>query len=477
MASRNLRFVQATLGCVALGCAALGLAGCFATRADPPPPILATVAAEEAGKGSVPAEPQAGLDAYAIDLQRIQVDIPRGTVIGEIRKVSPLIHCVGGWGTMTYDRSRNDVRPTEWKDTFHRVMSGHGYRVASSPDNLFEERHDNDVDYILGANIVEMSIDGMVLCDFISALSQGLTGTSRIVVEWQVFDPVKRRVVLREKIEGRFTSDRVMPLDNMLMVKMAFADSVNQLAAKTTMRNLVGAKPDEPGSAGRMADAGPRLPLQRQAASNQPLDMQIERIKAATVLIEVGASGHGSGFIVSPDGLIVTNAHVAGRQRKVRITMASGKTGTAAVLRQDEARDVALLRMDGGGEYPALTIRESPARVAEEVYAIGAPMTKRLGWTVTRGVVSAWRPARPPAQPYDLIQADVAIHGGNSGGPLLDRQGNVVAIAVLGWAMDQTQRNTSLNGFIPILDGLDKLGLDLTGPAVADPPRRVSAGQ
>jgi S1-C subfamily serine protease len=96
---------------------------------------------------------------------------------------------------------------------------------------------------------------------------------------------------------------------------------------------------------------------------------------------------------------------------------------------------------------------------------------------VTRGVVSAWRPARLPEQPYDLIQADVAIHGGNSGGPLMDRHGNVVGIAVLGWRMNTGQRNSSLNGFIPILDGLDKLGLDLTDPGVAGRRQRVSATQ
>lgn len=64
-------------------------------------------------------------------------------------------------------------------------------------------------------------------------------------------------------------------------------------------------------------------------------------------------------------------------------------------------------------------------------------------------------------------QADVAIHGGNSGGPLLDRQGNVVAIAVLGWASDSRnpEMNTGLNGFIPILDGLEKLDLELVDQA------------
>src|SRR3546814_13770897 len=66
-----------------------------------------------------------------------------------------------------------------------------------------------------------------------------------------------------------------------------------------------------------------------------------------------------------------------------------------------------------------LPVRETPVRVAEEVYAVGAPRMKELGWTVTRGVVSSYRQAMPPEQ-LDYIQADVSVHGGNSGGPLLD---------------------------------------------------------
>src|SRR3546814_13444327 len=96
------------------------------------------------------------------------------------------------------------------------------------------------------------------------------------------------------------------------------------------------------------------------------------------------------------------------------------------VLQVDEQRDVALVKLEGAG-YPALPVRETPVRVAEEVYAVGAPRMKELGWTVTRGVVSSYRLAMPPEQ-LDYIQADVSVHGGNSGGPLLDRAGNGVGI-------------------------------------------------
>src|SRR3546814_18564527 len=90
---------------------------------------------------------------------------------------------------------------------------------------------------------------------------------------------------------------------------------------------------------------------------------------------------------------------------------------------------------------------------------------KELGWTVTRGVVSSYRQAMPPEQ-LDYIQADVSVHGGNSGGPLLDRAGNVVGICVAGIGMGETKTNAGLNLFIPILDGLGRLGADWGGSKV-----------
>ncbi|HEX6958843.1 MAG TPA: serine protease [Ferrovibrio sp.] len=150
-------------------------------------------------------------------------------------------------------------------------------------------------------------------------------------------------------------------------------------------------------------------------------------LRSATVLIESGDSSHGSGFIVSRDGLVITNQHVVGGQHLVRVKLLPGRIVIGEVMRNDERRDVALLKLDGG-DYPAMPIRESPVRIAEEVYAVGAPQREALGWTVARGVVSAYRQAMPPDR-LDVIQADMPIHGGNSGGPLLDRQGNVVGIA------------------------------------------------
>jgi S1-C subfamily serine protease len=437
------------------------------------PPPIAAKAVQLADGQTVSPGTVTGLDVRTIELTRVQIDIPRGREIGRLQGQFGN-KCLGAkTGPIYQERPRIQERSNEWSDTFYRVMNGHGYRVAGDPSQMFETQQRQEGDLQFGVTISEMQIQVHAVCDFLSERAVGMRGNARVTAEWQVFDPVRRQVILRQRSEGRFDAPQTIALDGNLALQLAFADAVNQLAAlpelhKTMAERAPLPKPGSPGITEEQA----RIPLRRVALSQQPIDSQIDRLRSATVLIEVGAGGHGSGFLVSGDGLMVTNRHVVGGQRFVRVRLVSGRTVVGEVLRQHELRDVALVKLEGSG-YPVVPIRETPVRITEEVYAIGAPQLKQLAWTVTRGVVSAWRPARPPSQPFDLIQADVAIHGGNSGGPLFDKQGNLVAICVSGYGKD----NMSLNQFIPILDGLDKLGLDLVDPAEFERRRRLAASQ
>ena len=100
-----------------------------------------------------------------------------------------------------------------------------------------------------------------------------------------------------------------------------------------------------------------------------------------------------------------------------------------------------------------------PLTVSEEVYAIGAPLQERLRGTVTRGIVSAFR--RDRLTGLETIQADVSIQGGNSGGPLVDAQGNLVGLTVAGYVVPGSTGSAGLNLFIPIGDALDRLRLEI----------------
>jgi serine protease Do len=444
-----------------------------------PPPIAAQPVQLADGRTIAPGA-QAGLDGRSIELTLVQIDVPRGKEIGRISSQIGTM-CTGGGvtGPIHQQQPRTQDRSSEWNDTFYRVMSGHGFRVAGDPSQLFDKQRDDGGELQFGLSITEMDMDIRALCDFTGRHLVGIRGKSRITVEWQVFDPVRRQVILRKRNEGKFETSETIAPDHKVMMQLAFADAANQLATSPELRRTMTERAPLPSPMARTAaEDRSRIPLRRAALSQQPINTHIDRLRSATVLIESSDTSHGSGFIISEDGLMITNRHVVGSQRFVRVRLVSGRAVVGEVLRSHDLRDVALVKLEGSG-YPVMAVRETPVTVTEEVYAIGAPQQRQLAWTVTRGVVSAWRAASPPVRPFDLIQADVAIHGGNSGGPLLDKQGNLVAISVIGWAPDPNNpsANTSLNGFIPILDGLEKLGIDLLDPAEYQRRRSLAASQ
>ncbi len=137
----------------------------------------------------------------------------------------------------------------------------------------------------------------------------------------------------------------------------------------------------------------------------------------------------GSGVIVSPDGIVVSNYHVAGDADAIRVVLHDRREFDARVLMADEQADLAVLKLEGAQDLPALPLRDSDeVEVGDLVLAIGNPFG--IGQTVTSGIVSGL--ARSGVTAGDgrgyFIQTDAAINPGNSGGALVDMQGRLVGI-------------------------------------------------
>ena len=173
------------------------------------------------------------------------------------------------------------------------------------------------------------------------------------------------------------------------------------------------------------------------AYSNAVIDVT-ERVGPAVVRVETGSretglrgrGGLGSGIVISPDGLVLTNSHVVGSSRQIRLRDTEGAVTDARVLGVDPDTDLALLRADGARDLRyALLGNSKNLRRGQLVVAIGNP----LGFesTVTAGVVSALgRSIRSVSGRTieDVIQTDAALNPGNSGGPLVSSRAEVIGI-------------------------------------------------
>lgn len=136
----------------------------------------------------------------------------------------------------------------------------------------------------------------------------------------------------------------------------------------------------------------------------------------------------GSGFIIHPDGYVITNQHVVTHSGRIEVELFGGEKVPATVVGRDARTDLALLKIDPPRPLTALPLGDSDAlKVGELVLAIGNPFG--LDYAVTMGVVSRKGRAFGAGGPYDeYIQTDAAINPGNSGGPLLNLRGEVIGI-------------------------------------------------
>lgn len=415
----------------------LVLAGCAAPpRADAQPSSSAAHATPaQSAKFAVPM----GVEAQPIQLDRVTFRGPRDQVIGAHKYH---IGCSLTVGPLLMNSSRVDVDPSSYADIFNAVLSDANYNVVGDTNALFEDREADTAAFLIGGLINDIYVE---TCE--PLLGSGLIAKASMNVEWQVFNTRQRRVVYstttvgESKVPAQLNGGVVAMMD-------AFEGAVDNLLFDKGFYDVVG-------NAGGVSTTASAAPGKVTAIPDVPLktgrfqdEITFTRASVATLL---RGKGHGSGFFIS-DNLLLTNEHVVGGSNVVIVKLVTGRELVGQVVAANASRDVALVQTEPSG-FSGLALNTSEPSIGSQVFVIGTPRDQDLESTVSAGIVSAFR----TFDDLRFIQSDVSVLPGNSGGPMFDDNGNVIAITVIG----MYGQGSGLNLFIPIGEALNALNIQV----------------
>jgi S1-C subfamily serine protease len=186
-------------------------------------------------------------------------------------------------------------------------------------------------------------------------------------------------------------------------------------------------------------------------SSKSDMSASIKSSIASTVTIALGGR-HGSGAIISSDGLILTCSHVIGGNEQVEIILSNQVRLKAKVLRNIPEFDLALLQMEGATAIPFALGNSDKSEIGEDVWVVGTPGAVELGQSISKGIISGKR----VIEEKSYLQTDASVSPGNSGGPILNKKGEIIGMVnakVIG------QGTEGLGFAIPINIILEKLNL------------------
>lgn len=213
-------------------------------------------------------------------------------------------------------------------------------------------------------------------------------------------------------------------------------------------------------TAGRMPSGGVTNPAEDD---DEPIAAVAAALAPAVVQIGVG-NGVGSGIVYDPSGLVLTNAHVVGSDRTVRVTFSDGSAVDGTVLGSDDLTDVAVVSVEPTPDLVVASIAPESPDVGDLAVAMGSPFG--LEQSVTSGVVSAVGRvvSNPQGATVEMLQTDAPINPGNSGGALANRSGEVIGMNTLIYS--ESGENNGIGFAIPIQTALEVAGRIVGGESL-----------
>jgi serine protease Do len=404
-----------------------------------------TLACATAFAQTTPDSAQGTSAQNSIKLVNVLMALPAGTPW--LTYNTEYIFC-GRSAVKTWDGSRQPQEPAPYATVLKAELEQAGFKVAAPEENLFD-REAGSADLEVAAVITDEHLDVCVAAGGMFTKEGEIKGSATMKVDWQVYSPIKKQIVARISTNGSAKVDNYESGGYERLITESFAANAAQLAKAADFRTAMNAPKAltkgfvMPGQQSRIALAG------SLKAKGRPIADAV----GSVVTILAGDSS-GSGVLVSDDGYLLTNAHVVGDEKTVRVRWSDNIETLGQVVRVAKDRDVAIIKTNARERTP-FAIKRGTVTPGQKVFAIGSPKGEKFQGTVTSGIVST---ATRIVDGLRYIQSDTMVSFGSSGGALLDESGSLIGLTDLGFT--NAGMPAGLNLFIPIGDAMDFLSLD-----------------
>lgn len=357
-------------------------------------------------------------------------------------------------GNLTLNNAKYIFKKTDFHAPFNDAFKVNGYQVATGKTFALEESSRVDLSLAAIVTDVRLSNCGSRSASDLFTFTQNAT---YIKVNWKVFDNLARQTIYESTTEGVDDYFNKPPRYNgaAISASKAFQQATSNLLAQ---QDFIDTLKTNAAFDKSLSDKAYKLKNINLIYGNSKAKFvsKVDEIEKSSVTVRTAGS-HGSGFVVSSSGYVLTNHHVISGSKNLIVIM-GGKEHDAVVVRSNPARDIALLKLTQSLDIDPLHINTNKVSLGEEIYVVGTPLDERLDFSISRGIISAKR----TFDKQRFYQTDAAVNPGNSGGPVFNRSGNVIGITVSGiFTKDGGSKN--INYIIPILDAFDSLKIERKG--------------
>ncbi len=381
-------------------------------------------------------------DAHrAINFSNIELKLPRADVenvrIGRVTCIAPI--------DIYWKDGSVDEKDPRTVDSSIVVFQQQGYTVINSIGNEL----DLPTNLKMVAEIVDVKMN---ICPSRSKRNVSQNATY-IKIRWVLSDPVNGKVIYSETSSGSHDALQEPHKLNgtQISFQIALANATTNLLADVNFSNSL--LPVDINHVVEKFDSAVAASFQYGNGLGN-FEENVNSLKANSAIIKT-TEGHGSGVLISSEGYLVTNAHVIGSEKNFKVLL-SGQEYNGILIRKEVTRDVALIKItDKMPLLSGVSIAQKIPGAGEEIYVIGTPLALELSQTITKGIVSATR----VIQGLNYLQTDASINRGNSGGPVFNKKGELVALTVAGM-FTRDGASININYLIPIDDVLSFLNIN-----------------